>query len=224
VLGLDLDGCVADFVGSMRKIYAEWSGKPKERLDQNPIYGFPEWGLIEGEYEKLHRFAITQKDLFLNVFPIDGAAQSLRRLSTEGIWIRVATHRIFIPNFHAQAANQTIKWLEKYDIRYWDLCLIQDKAAVFANLFVEDSPVNIKRLEKKGIETICFTNSINKNDTEIAQRAANWEEAEELIRQKYYVWREKQGLSKITNPGTAPDEESGNLSHDGYTDLIPYIL
>ena len=32
VLGVDLDGCVADFVGYMRTVYAEWSGVPVEKL------------------------------------------------------------------------------------------------------------------------------------------------------------------------------------------------
>jgi 5'(3')-deoxyribonucleotidase len=206
VLGLDLDGCVVDFVGSMREVFAEWSGKNIRKIEKKPTYGMKEWGLVDGEYERLHRYAVTQKNLFAEVKPIKGAPQSLRRLSTEGVWIRVATHRLFIPNFHATAAQQTILWLEKNDIRYWDLCLIEDKTAVRADLFIEDSPSNIHRLLDQGTDVICMTNPINNHDTSITQRAKNWKEAETMIRSKYNEWRFKHGLPS-TQPGIAPDDE-----------------
>ena len=204
VLGLDLDGCVADFVGRMREIYSEWSGIPIDELDANPTYEMPEWKLAKGEYPKLHRFAVNQRDLFSTMKPIAGAAQALRRLSAEGIWIRVATHRLFIDNFHAQAAEQTIRWLEQHDIRYWDLCLIKDKSAIFADLFIEDNPSNIRALLAKGTDTICITNSINRDDVDIKQRAANWDDAESMIRAKYYAWLKKKNLTLPPGPGLEP--------------------
>lgn len=208
VLGLDLDGCVADFVGHMREVFAEWSGQAIETIEEKPTYGMKEWGLVDGEYERLHRFAVTQRNLFAEMEPIKGAPQSLRRLSTEGVWIRVATHRLFIANFHATAAQQTIQWLETNDIRYWDLCLIEDKAAVRADLFIEDSPSNIHRLMKEGTDVICMTNPTNENDTSITQRADSWAEAESMIRTKYNVWRSERGLPP-TQPGIAPTDEGG---------------
>lgn len=203
VLGLDLDGCVADFVGHMRVVFSEWSGRPLSEIHERPTYGMPEWNLVQGEYKRLHRFAVTQKDLFLKMEPIKDAPQALRRLSAEGVWIRVATHRLFIPNFHATAAEQTIRWLEANDIRYWDLCLIEDKAAIRANLFIEDNPVNIHRLLDEKTDVICITNPINENDSSITQRANNWTEAESMIREKYNTWRLSKGLLP-TEPGIAP--------------------
>jgi hypothetical protein len=94
VLGLDLDGCVANFIDRMRQIYAEWSGKDVASLDPDPTYGFTEWGLVPGEYDRLHRFAVTQRDLFSSMEPLPGA---------EGLRIRIATHRLFISYFHEPA-------------------------------------------------------------------------------------------------------------------------
>lgn len=213
VLGLDLDGCVADFVGHMRKVFAEWSGQDIEDVHPNPTYLMPEWNLVDGEYDRLHRFAVTQRNLFAEMEPIPGAAQALRRLSTEGVWIRVATHRLFIANFHATAAQQTIQWLESNDIRYWDLCLIEEKAAIRADLFVEDSPNNIRQIIKAGVDVICMTNPINSKDADITLRAANWDEAEGMIRTRYNKWRSDRGLPE-TKPGIAPLDESGKLSGD----------
>jgi len=206
VLGLDLDGCVADFVGHMREVFSDWSGQPKKDIEEFPTYGIPEWKLLDGEYDRLHRFAVTQKNLFGGVKPIEGAPQALRRLSTEGVWIRVATHRLFIPNFHASAAQQTILWLETNDIRYRDLCLIEDKSAIRADLFIEDNPKNIRALLAEGTDVICMTNPINIGEADITQRAANWIEAEVMIRDKYTAWRKGRKLPP-THRGIKPDDE-----------------
>lgn len=213
VLGLDLDGCVADFVGHMLEVFAEWSGQEIDKIEKRPTYGMKEWGLVEGEYERLHRFAVTQRNLFAEMKPIAGAPQALRRLSTEGVWIRVATHRLFIPNFHATAAQQTIQWLEANDIRYWDLCLIEDKSAIRANLFIEDSPSNIHRLLAQGTDVICMTNPINEGDKSITQRASGWAEAEGMIRAKYNEWRSERGWAP-TQPGIAPNDDDVRATFD----------
>ena len=76
VVGVDLDGCVADFLATMKVIFAEWSGQRVEDLDPEPSYGFPEWGLDPRQYERLHRFAVTQRDMFLEMRPVAGAPQA----------------------------------------------------------------------------------------------------------------------------------------------------
>jgi hypothetical protein len=90
ILGVDLDGVVGDFYGTMRNICAEWTNKPLEDLSENVSYGLDEWGIEQfGGYEKLHRFAVTQRDLFRIMPPIKDASAVLRKLSARGIRIRV---------------------------------------------------------------------------------------------------------------------------------------
>src|SRR5438270_11461204 len=96
----------------MREIAAEWTGRPIEELVADPDWGLTSWGLLEGEYERLHRFAVTQRDLFESMKPIPGAPQALRRLGTEGVRIRIITHRLFIRRFtrrrsHRRCAGST---------------------------------------------------------------------------------------------------------------------
>ena len=95
--------------------------------------------------------------------PMAGAPQALRRLSKEGVRIRIITHRLFIKYFHQIAVSQTIQWLDRHDIPYWDLCFMQQKTAVGADLYIEDSPANIERLRAEGQKTIVFTNSTNEH-------------------------------------------------------------
>ena len=187
VLGVDLDGVVADFIGGLRPIAAEWLGVEENSLTTEISYEFPEWNLKEfGGYDALHRFAVKERDLFKNLPPIEGAPAVLRRLSTKGIRIRIITHRLFIKWFHEEAIQQTVKWLEHYGIPYWDLCFMRDKSAVGADLYLEDNPDNIKALRNDGHKTIVVVNSMNRSLP--APRAEDWVEIEKLILNEYESW------------------------------------
>ncbi|MGB2758061.1 MAG: 5'-nucleotidase [Acidimicrobiia bacterium] len=185
VVGLDLDGTCADFYGRMREIAAEWLGRPVEELSAPPTWGLTSWGLGEGDYERLHRFAVTQRGLFETMLPLDGAPQVLRRLSNDGVRIRIITHRLFIPYFHETAVAQTVRWLDHHGIPYWDLCFMREKGAVGADLYVEDSPENIEKLRGAGADVLIFSNPTNAHlEAGPSGRADSWAQAEELIRQR----------------------------------------
>jgi 5'(3')-deoxyribonucleotidase len=161
VIGVDLDGVCADFYGGLRPIAAEWLGVDVTSLPERVTWGLPEWGVDKapGGYEALHRFAVTQRELFRVLPPMPGAPAALRKLSAENVRIRIITHRFFIKHFHQVAARQTIEWLDYHDIPYWDLCFMQEKAAVGADLYLEDSPRNVELLRSENLSTIVFTNS-----------------------------------------------------------------
>lgn len=189
VLGVDLDGVVADFYDGLRPLAAEWLGVPEDSLTHEVSYRLKEWGIPDapGGYEALHRFAVTQRDLFRRLDPIPGAPVALRRLSARDIRIRIITHRLYIKWFHQEAVEQTVEWLDYYDIPYWDLCFMRDKAAVGADLYIEDAPRNIQELRADGHETIVFANSTNRELGE--PRAETWEEAEEMVEERLEAWR-----------------------------------
>jgi beta-phosphoglucomutase-like phosphatase (HAD superfamily) len=189
VLGVDLDGVVADFARGLKPIAAEWLGVPEATLTEEISYGFPEWGLERaGGYDALHRFAVKERQLFARLPPIPGAPAALRRLSAIGdVRIRIITHRLYIHWFHKEAIHQTTEWLETHGIPYWDLCFMRDKAAVGANLYVEDSPDNIQALRAAGHETIVMVNSTN-NDLP-GPRAGSWEDVEQLVRERVTRWK-----------------------------------
>src|SRR4029077_6410780 len=118
--------------------------------------------------------------------PTARAPQALRKLSKAGVRIRIITHRLFIKYFHQIAVSQTIQWLDPPDVPYWDLCFMQEKSAVGADLYVEDSPSNVERLRAEGAATIVFTNSTNEHLA--APRAANWEEVVEQVLAEKNAW------------------------------------
>ena len=196
VLGVDLDGVVADFYSGLRPIAAEWRGVPVDSLPLEISYGLSEWGLDEvGGYEDLHRFAVTQRALFRTLQPIAGAPAALRRISQSEVRIRIITHRLYIKHFHEEAVTQTTAWLEHHGIPYWDLCFMKDKAAVGADLYIEDSPENVEALRADGHETIVFSNSTNRHIA--APQAASWSEVERLVREHHQRWKTRAAGSGV---------------------------
>jgi 5'(3')-deoxyribonucleotidase len=189
VFGVDLDGTVGDFYGRLRLIAAEWLSVDVDTLSTEVTWGLPEWGIdrAPGGYADLHKFAVTQRKLFETLQPFQGAPLALRRLSKEGIRIRIITHRLFIKYFHKSAVSQTVQWLDYNDIPYWDLCFMGDKAAVGADLYIEDSPDNVKKLRTDGHNTIVFSNSTNRDLD--GPRADNWSEVVELVLSAYNEWK-----------------------------------
>jgi 5'(3')-deoxyribonucleotidase len=100
----------------------------------------------------------------------------------EGARIRIITHRLFVHYFHNTAVSQTIDWLDRNGIPYWDLCFMKDKEQVGADIYIEDSPANVENLRKKELFTICFGNSAN---TAVAPpRAENWRDVYELVHER----------------------------------------
>jgi 5'(3')-deoxyribonucleotidase len=117
--------------------------------------------------------------LFRNLEPMPGAAAALRRLSQAGVRIRIITHRLYLKYFHEEAVQQTVAWLEHHGVPYWDLCFMKDKGAVGADLYVEDSPENVRALRAGGHATIVFENSTNQELEE--PRARTWGEVEKAV-------------------------------------------
>ena len=180
ILGVDLDGVCADFYARMREIAAEWFERDVSELPENPSYGLEEWGVgSEVKYESLHRFAVLQRDLFRTAPMIPGARTYLRRLSDEGVRIRIITHRLFVYYLHRVSVGQTVDWLDDNGIPYWDLCFMRDKEQVGAEIYVDDSPDNVIRLREQGHYTICFANSTNARLG--PPRAGSWAEVYELV-------------------------------------------
>lgn len=180
ILGVDLDGVCVDFYRYMREVAAEWLERPIDDLPEEFTWGLKEWGIKdEDHYRSLHRFAVTKRDLFRKAPLIPGAREYLRRLSDERFRIRIITHRLIIPHFHDRAVVQTIDWLDNHDIPFWDLCFMRHKGQVGADIYIEDSPQNVRDLRNENQYVICFGNPTNKQIP--SPRAESWGQVYEMV-------------------------------------------
>jgi len=159
-----------------------------DSLSLGVTFGFPEWNLDPfGGYDALHRFTVKERDLFRNLPPVLEAPATLRKLATLGLRIRIITHRPYLEWFHRQAIFQTVDWLERYGIPYWDICFMQHKSAVGADVYLEDNPTNVGDLRSRGCDVIVVGNSTNRQVP--GPRAETWHEVDSQVRERFDAWR-----------------------------------
>lgn len=74
-----------------------------------------------------------------------------------------------------------------------------------ADLYVEDSPDNIAKLQEQvGAERVLILSNSTNLDVP-GDRAENWEQAEGMIRNRYYAWLDEHGLERPPAIGLEPD-------------------
>ena len=191
VLGVDLDGVCADHTLGFRRIVAERLGVTEDSLPLERSWDFGEWGFEPGDFEDHHHHAVDQR-MFRNLDAIEGAAESLWRLSDAGIWIRIITHRLSVNWGHQAAVVDTVEWLDDARIPYRDLCFLGAKPQVEADLYVDDSPHKIAELRKAGNEVIVFDQPYNRDQRD--PRASSWAEVEEIVMERF---AERQGVHGV---------------------------
>lgn len=179
ILGVDLDGVVADHTYRFREILADIRGIDPESLPLERSWNFGEWGLGPDEYAELHRVAVMEYDMFATMPLIPGATEALWRLSDAGVWIRIITHRLYVHWGHAKAIGDTAAWLDTHRIPYRDLCFLGKKPQVEANAYIDDAPHNIEQLRAAGNTVIAFEQPYNRDVDGL--RATNWAEVEAIV-------------------------------------------
>ena len=179
VLGVDLDGVVADHTSRFREILADIRGVPPETYSLDRSWGFTEWDLGPGEFEQMHRRAVMEHDMFRTMDVIEGAADALWRLSDAGVWIRIITHRLYVNWGHEKAVGDTAAWLDRQRIPYRDLCFLGAKPEAEADAYIDDAPHNVEALRARGNRVIVFDQPYNRSCAD--PRATTWAEAEGLV-------------------------------------------
>lgn len=182
ILGVDVDNVLADYTAGLRRVVAEGTGRDPATLPDPTTWGaYEEWGLNHDTFPTWHRRAVVDHRLFREADPIPGGAEALRRLSEDGVRIRIVTHRLYVSGTHEVAAGDTVEWLDRHEIPYWDLCFVARKGDVGCDVYIDDAPHNIQHLRDRGHRAIVFDWPYNREVDGHAldgPRATNWEEAE----------------------------------------------
>jgi 5'-nucleotidase len=179
VLGVDIDGVLADYDGAMRDHTSKFMSVPRESIPQTN-----EWSLVrsgwpfesEQHFLDTHRRAVTEKRMFLTMDPIDGAADALKHLSDLEVHIRIITFRLVVKGAHQTAVADTAAFLDLHNIPYRDLCFLKDKAALAGetDLLIDDAPHNVDAVRQaSGLDAaMVFDQPYNRQVEGL--RAMNW--------------------------------------------------
>lgn len=195
---------MADYESGFAQFVAAQRGIDPASLPARLSYDFNEWGVEPDDFERFHSTAITKHRLLAALPVIDGAAQSLWRLSDAGVWIRVITHRLYVNWSHVEAVTDTVNWLDEHSIPYRDICFLGDKPEVGADCYVDDAPHNITALRESGNDVIVFDQTYNRDHQ--PPRAATWADLEAQVMDRLVRWRGARGVQPQI-PGIDPGIE-----------------
>lgn len=166
IVGVDLDGVIADFDGGWRRAYAVWYGKEVRDLTE-------EWDdnarLTFGSQAEFFAWVGDVPGFWQDLAPVPGALGALRELRKQGHQIRFITAR---PEW---ARSQTLRWLIANGQPSDELHFTGEKWRVPAHIYIDDSPAVLADLkEAKAPYVIRFARPWNKKAPGMS--CANWDE------------------------------------------------
>jgi len=160
VLGIDIDGVVADFGNTILRYMKQIN--PKAELNDIIEYGFDNMGINAKELHTiLKNFEHTKEYLSMRVIP--HAVEVTRKLFKNN-----EIYFISARDQYKGVVDDTFTWLRNNHFQSDGLiCGQRDKYPIVKklgiDLVIEDNPDQIIELSKKGIECICFDQPWNQN-------------------------------------------------------------
>ncbi len=187
VIGVDLDGVVADYVDGLRQYVAEVKSIDPSSIPDPIDYAFwhdPLWPIADhAEFHQLHGDAVGG-GLFSRLNVIEDARNALWELSDMGVYIRIVTHRLQTKGQYGWIQQQTSMWLDKNDIPMRGIAYERWKTDVAADIYIDDSPGNVEELRAAGSNVIVFNTAYNREIEGL--RAYNWIEAKQIIEERFH--------------------------------------
>lgn len=179
IIGIDVDAVCADHNEEFKKYVAEDLGVNPKELGDVKDWDYASWGIDREDFLRIHPDAV-RRGMFRDLKPMPGVTDSIKALVKAGAKIRIITHRLYVDDNHQEAVTQTAQWLDINDIPYHDLCMIEQKSHVNADIYIDDSPTNVKVLrEQTGKPVIVFDQLYNRDVQGL--RVKQWSEIPAIV-------------------------------------------
>ena len=187
---IDIDGCLGDF-NKMMTDYYHLQDMPEP--DDYAYFHATKWQdffINKDDFVKKYIQLVADHG-YLNEAVIDPQAITiLNKLHDEGNQIVVATHRGFSQLdgtdrewINRQAHDETVEWLNKIGLNYDEIMLTADKGQAKAEIYIEDSPINIANLQKEGVKHIIMIAHVYNHQVQGVDLATNdWNKIYEYIK------------------------------------------
>jgi 5'(3')-deoxyribonucleotidase len=174
-LGLDLDGCLHDFVRSLRTIVAAKLHRPHFMLPEPTCWEFwTEWGLTFEQWKECFDQGVEDGTLFGRFAPLDHGIVHTLGAEHE---IHIVTHRPI------EAHSTTCDWLERWRIPYDSITFTDDKTMVPTDVFVDDKPENVRALIDHGVDALLFDRRWNRGANAVGlRRVGSWQAFRDYVK------------------------------------------
>ncbi len=187
IIGVDLDGVCADVVAAYRRYVASFRGVDPETLGAVRDYNFSNWGFDRPLTMQDEFYRALEQGMALDMPPIAGVSTGLKTLAGEGIEIRIITGRLVRSGMYRTALD-TISWMRDNEITFNDLCFVERKTEVCADVYIDDNPSIINTFLGDGRMVLVFDQPYNQDlDERWVRRARSWPD---LTKEVLGIYRE----------------------------------
>jgi len=183
-IGVDFDGVIADSVKLKQRLFRQELGlqlRPEECCWEKAR----EKGVTREQYRQVVEGMIYGTELCLEIEPVPGSIDVIRKLKEEGNEIYIVTSR------QDNQAEYAARWMddEIHRVGYEKIINTCDKPkgevciAEGIGVLVEDSPGKLQDVAGLGIRAILLEKAYNRGLSipEGAERAADWNEIYEML-------------------------------------------
>lgn len=158
-VGIDLDGCVYDFVAAIR---GEVSLNhphldPSSEADSWTFY--EQWGLSTDDFLDLYSAGVKSRRVLWQGEPIAGTVEGWHQLVSSGHRIHIITDRR-PPGAEREAQAATLAWLAQHNLPYDSVTFSPDKTLIRSlarhperTVFIDDKHENHDALTSAGIKS-----------------------------------------------------------------------
>lgn len=138
VINVDCDGVLSDFHGDFRRMVEAELGR--EMPPASTWSWWEEWDWSESQWLSWFRHGVMTGQLWANGEMVPGASDTLWRLSDDGHYIRIVTHRLAFNGLHNTAIRNTVAWLQDKHIPYRAISFEGRKQDIDADVVIDDKP------------------------------------------------------------------------------------
>lgn len=185
-IAVDLDNTSGEYTGALRKFAANYAGISEAEVDtkfpavldytmeNNGWHGMD----TREQFFAIHSRAV-EDGMFAELEAYENVSEVLWRAHDKGHHIRIVTARFLKPGDRYQVIKTTGEWLDKNEIPVDDIAFTDQKTDIDADVYIDDSPSNIRKLRAAGKTVIIFDQQYNRDFDGL--RAKTWLEVEEIL-------------------------------------------
>lgn len=179
-IGIDLDGVMYDFAGSVRNYLVEKHDFDAAGLPDPECWDFfiTQWGFTADTFRDYVNQGVDEGSIFRWGQVPNAAWQVMHALHNMGHRTHIVTARDY--GSPGAAEEATKYWLRNNNIRHTSLTFSQDKTAVPVDVFVDDNVDNYLALEAAGHNPWLYNRPWNQH-LEGAQRVYGWNQFMDVI-------------------------------------------
>jgi len=182
IVAIDLDDVCADRLEAISSLLAYEGVTTPSRQPRN--WDLSDWGVTTKQYyDRLHYGAFVERAGYVDLNPIEGALEGIRRIHEMGGLVRILTGRLWTSQVAGPALSGTGNWLEKHSVPVDDVAFVSDKTAVDADIYIEDAPHFIDDLTKAGRNVLIMSTPYNMRTP--GRRVLDWPDIVKAVTQLF---------------------------------------